>query len=133
MAQVLGFQLQKCGCPILSSLRTYPILPRLKLVQSGLSVLFDFTKLANLSDFTRAENWSVLPDFTKVANLSAFTRPENWFVLPDFTKAENWSVLADFTKHANLSDFTRAENWSVLPDFTWILCHSFNPKGASRV
>jgi hypothetical protein len=60
-----------------------------------------------------------LPDFTKAANLSAFTRPENWFVLPDFTKAENWSVLADFTKPANLSDFTRAENWSVLPDFTW--------------
>jgi hypothetical protein len=69
---------QKCGCPILPSLRTYPILPRLKLVRSGLSVLSDFTKPANLSDFTRAENWSVLPDFTKAANLSVFTRTENW-------------------------------------------------------
>jgi hypothetical protein len=66
----------------------------------------------NLSDFTRAENWSVLPDFTKAANLSAFIRPENWSVLPDFTKAENWSVLVDFTKPANLSDFTRAEGTS---------------------
>jgi hypothetical protein len=47
---------QKCGCLILPSLRTYPILPRLKLVRSGLSVLFDFIKPVNLSDFTRAEN-----------------------------------------------------------------------------
>jgi hypothetical protein len=69
---------QTCGCPILPSLRTYPILPRLKLVRSGLSVLSDFTKAVNLSDFTRAENWSVLPDFTKAANLSDFTRAENW-------------------------------------------------------
>jgi hypothetical protein len=68
----------KCGCPILPSLRTYPILPRLKLVRSGLSVLSDFTKSVNLSDFTWAENWSVLPDFTKAANLSIFTRTENW-------------------------------------------------------
>jgi hypothetical protein len=37
---------QKCGCPNL---------PRLKLVRSGLSVLSDFTKPVNLSDFTRAE------------------------------------------------------------------------------
>jgi hypothetical protein len=70
-----------------------------------------------LSDFTRAENWSVLPDFTKVVNLSAFTRPENWSVLSDFIKVENWSVLVDFTKPVNLSDFTRSENWSVLSDF----------------
>jgi hypothetical protein len=69
---------QKCGCPILPSLRTYPILLRLKLVRSGLSVLSDFIKLVNLSDFTRAENWSFLPDFTKAANLSVFTRAENW-------------------------------------------------------
>jgi hypothetical protein len=69
---------QKCGCSILPSLRTYPILPRLKLVQSGLSILSDFTKPANLSDFIRAENWSVLPDFIKAANLSIFTRAENW-------------------------------------------------------
>jgi hypothetical protein len=69
---------QKCGCPILPSLRTYPILQQLKLVRSGLSVLSNFTKPANLSDFTRAENWSVLPDFTKAANLSVFTRAENW-------------------------------------------------------
>jgi hypothetical protein len=48
------------GCPILPSLRTYPILPRLKLVRSGLSILSNFTKTANLSDFTRAENWSDL-------------------------------------------------------------------------
>jgi hypothetical protein len=47
---------QKCGCPILPSLRTYLILPRLKLIRSDLSVLSDFTKPANLSDFTRAEN-----------------------------------------------------------------------------
>jgi hypothetical protein len=40
--------------------------------------LSDFTKPANLSDFTKAENWSVLPDFTKAANLSVFTRAENW-------------------------------------------------------
>jgi hypothetical protein len=60
---------QKCGCPNL---------PRLKLVRSGLSVLSDFTKPVNLSDFTRAENWSVLPDFTKAVNLSVFTRAENW-------------------------------------------------------
>jgi hypothetical protein len=60
---------QKCG---------YPNLPRLKLVRSGLSVLSDFTKPVNLSDFTRAENWSVLPDFTKSVNLSVFTRTENW-------------------------------------------------------
>jgi hypothetical protein len=38
---------QKCGCPLL---------PGLKLVQSGLSVLPDFTKPADLSDLTRAEN-----------------------------------------------------------------------------
>jgi hypothetical protein len=69
---------QKCGCPILPSLLTYPILPRLKLVRSGLSILSNFTKPVNLSDFTRAENWSVLPDFTKAANLSVFTRAENW-------------------------------------------------------
>jgi hypothetical protein len=60
---------QKCGCPIL---------PRLKLVRSGLSVLSDFTKPTNLSDFTRVKNWSVLPDFTKAANLSVFTMVENW-------------------------------------------------------
>jgi hypothetical protein len=48
----------------------------LKLVQSGLSVLSDFTKPVNLFDFTRAENWSVLPDFTKAVNLSIFTRAD---------------------------------------------------------
>jgi hypothetical protein len=78
---------QKCGCRILPSLRTYPILPGLKigpilLVRSCRLDLSDFTKAASLSVFTRAENWSdfacpFLPDFTKAANLSVFTRAEN--------------------------------------------------------
>jgi hypothetical protein len=54
---------QKCGCPILPRLRTYPILPGLKtglilLVRSCHLDLSDFTKVANLSVFTRAKNWS---------------------------------------------------------------------------
>jgi hypothetical protein len=83
-----GKKNQKCSCPILPSLRTYPILPGLKtglilLVRSCRSDLSNFIKAANLSVFTRAENWSdlacpFLPDFTKVANLSVFTRAENW-------------------------------------------------------
>jgi hypothetical protein len=56
---------QKCGCPILPSLRTYPILPGLKtgpilLVRLCHSNLSEFTKAANLSVFTRAKNWSDL-------------------------------------------------------------------------
>jgi hypothetical protein len=56
---------QKCGCPILPRLRTYPFLPGLKtgpilLVRSCRSDLSDFTKAENLSVFTRAENWSDL-------------------------------------------------------------------------
>jgi hypothetical protein len=56
---------QKCGCPILPSLRTYPILPGLKtgpilLVRSCRSDLSNFTKAPNLSVFTRTENWSDL-------------------------------------------------------------------------
>jgi hypothetical protein len=53
---------QKCGCPILPRLRTYPFLPGLKtgpilLVRSCRSDLSDFTKAENLSVFTRAEIW----------------------------------------------------------------------------
>jgi hypothetical protein len=56
---------QKCGCPILPRLRTYPFLPGLKtgpilLVHSCRSDLSNFTKAENLSVFTRAENWSDL-------------------------------------------------------------------------
>jgi hypothetical protein len=98
--------------------------------------LSDFTKPVNLSDFTRAENWSVLPDFTKAANLSDFTRAENWSnlaypfcpilpslrtypMLPGLKTGLIWLVrFVRFYQAANLSDFTRAENWSVLPDST---------------
>jgi hypothetical protein len=56
---------QKCGCPILPRLRTYPFLPGLKtglilLVRSCCSDLSNFTRAENLSVFTRAENWSDL-------------------------------------------------------------------------
>jgi hypothetical protein len=112
---------QKCGCPILPSLWTYPILPGLKtslilLVRSCRSDLSDFTKPANLSDFTRAKNWSDLACPFVPLGLVRFYQGcelvhfyQRWKLVRSCL-----SVLPDFTKFANLSVFTRADNWSDL-------------------
>jgi hypothetical protein len=127
---------QKCGCPILPSLRTYPILPRLKLVRSGLSVLSNFTKPANLSDFTTDEIGLIwLVRFYQACELIWFYQGWKLVHFARFYQGcelvrfyQGWklvrsclSVLPNFTKAVNLSNFTRAKNWSDLACPFWLI------------